>query len=150
MLTTVIEPTTLIVSRLQQRLSLGSPSETLLLYRPVESYYYPQPKSAAWLRCYQHYCVYQVRNPDTERRETGKRSNTTREQREGQGRGSGGGSENRRDLYVSRHDDPRTEVWRGCTPKVPKLQGLSEPNPESRGMEGVHTRNTEVVGRRRS
>ena len=23
--------------------------------------------------------------------------------------------------YVSRHDDPRTEVWRGCTPKVPKL-----------------------------
>ena len=23
--------------------------------------------------------------------------------------------------YVSRHDDPRTEVWRGCTPKVSKL-----------------------------
>ena len=54
MLTTVIEQTTLIVSRLQQRLSLDSPSETHLLYRPDESYYYPQPKSATWLRCEKH------------------------------------------------------------------------------------------------
>ena len=151
MLTTVIEQTTLIASRLQQRLSLGSPSETQLLYRPDESYYYPQPKSATWLRCEKHHCVNRVRNPDTEQRKTGKRSDTprrrsTREQREGQGEGP----RTAETWYVSRHDDPRTEVRRGCTPKVPKLQGLSEPNPENRGMEGVHTQSTEVQRRRRS
>ncbi len=32
-----------------------------------------------------------------------------------------GRSENRETWFVSRHYDPRTEVWRGDTPKVPKL-----------------------------
>ena len=49
MLTTVIEQTTLIASRLQQRLSLGSPSETQLLYRPDESYY-SYTTNAYWLK----------------------------------------------------------------------------------------------------
>jgi hypothetical protein len=31
------------------------------------------------------------------------------------------GSKKREMWYVSRHDDLRTEVWRGCTPEVPKL-----------------------------
>ena len=59
----------------------------------------------------------------TQNDKTGKRSDTpkrrsTREQRKG---GQGGGSEKREMWYVSRHDDLRTEVWRGCTPKVLKL-----------------------------
>jgi hypothetical protein len=42
------------------------------------------------------------------------RRRTTQEQREGR-------SENRKDLVCLRHYDPRTEVWRGDTPKVRKL-----------------------------
>jgi hypothetical protein len=56
-------------------------------------------------------------------------------------RGTGGGSENRGSAetwFVSRHYDPRTGVWRGCTPKVPKLEGCSEPNPESFVGGGAH------------
>ena len=36
-------------------------------------------------------------------------------------RREGGGPRTAETWFVSSHDDLRTEVWRGCTPKVPKL-----------------------------
>ena len=75
----------------------------------------PQPKSATWLRCLQTHGGYQDRIPATTRTRKGESKNEKR----------------RETWFVSGHYEPRTEVWRGGTPKVRKLQGISEPNPES-------------------
>jgi hypothetical protein len=75
---------------LQQKM-LSLQLATHLLYRQdgIILPLLPLSKNAGWLKCYQHCCVYRVRNPDTERRKTGKRSDTprgrsTREQERGE------------------------------------------------------------------
>ena len=77
---------------------------------------YTFPKQKRWMvKVYQHYHTYLVRNGHTKRRKTGKRSDTTRRRTEGEG------PRTAETWYVSRHYEPRTEVWRGGTPKVRKL-----------------------------
>ena len=65
----------------------------------------------------------QIQNDKTGKRSAPKRR-STREQREGQGEGP----RTVETWYVSRDYDLRTEVWRGCTPKVPKFNGGGVPN----------------------
>ncbi len=93
-----------------------------IFFAPIShSYYiyktsYTFPKQKRWMvKVYQHYHTYLVRNAHLKRRKTGKRSDTTRRRTEGEGPRTG------ETWYVSRHYEPRTEVWRGGTPKVRKL-----------------------------
>ena len=44
-----------------------------------------------------------------------------------------------------RHYDLRTEVWRGCTPKVSEFEGSSEPSPVRFVGGGAHPR-TDLEG----
>ena len=94
------------------------------------------------VKVFQHHCVYLVRNPDTERRKAGKRPapkrRSTREQERGEVREQqrlglsqgtmiwepryGGGAHPKyRSCRVLVSQILRTEVWRGCTPEIPKL-----------------------------
>ncbi len=51
----------------------------------------------------------------------------------------------KRETWVSRHYDLRTEVWRGCTPKVSEFEGCSEPSPVRFVGGGAHLR-TDLEG----
>ena len=51
----------------------------------------------------------------------------------------------KRETWVSRHYDLRTEVWRGCTPKVSEFEGCSEPSPVRFVGGGAHPR-TDLEG----
>ncbi len=86
-----------------------------------------------WLRCEQHHRYNGFKTQ--QRQEEGRRQNADQEggdvdmTQSNTGRGTSrgrevSGGEGPRTVetwYVSRHYDPRTEVWRGGTPKVPKL-----------------------------
>ena len=83
-----------------------------------------QTQSEDWLRCITASNQPGVQTPDTERvsaqsgqREQGDRDTVRVSAQSGHRKGG------------PRHYDRRTEVWRGCTPKVSEFEGCSEPSP---------------------